>query len=126
MIDELFEEWMEEVEASAGVPENLTAFNFGLFETPDGYCMYLMGAKVYDRDDPDWACEEDFTPEARYLPLPFEVLSGEPDWEEFLVMAVKCVSRYIDKVIAHPGMRSMFRDKIVTCGFDDGDLVRII
>ncbi|MDF2858168.1 MAG: hypothetical protein K0Q87_4019 [Neobacillus sp.] len=41
------------------LPKEIKALNTGLFSP---YGIELIGAKVYDPEDDDWACEEDFVP----------------------------------------------------------------
>jgi hypothetical protein len=66
--------WLRIIETHEGVPPaDVIAFNFGLFESDQGYRMYLVGSLEYSEDDDDWACIELPKEEYRYLRLPDEV-----------------------------------------------------
>lgn len=78
-----------------------------------------MGSKSYDANDSSWACNEDFVPANKYL-----VLKGfeEMEWAVIQAVVVQAVESYINS--QHDS--SVFTlPKVVTVGFDDGNLVRI-
>lgn len=113
------EKWLQQIVVSECVPTDIVAFNFGIFEVDDGYCIYLIGSKYYDESDDDWVCSVDYEPKEKYL----EITNTEMDWEEFQKNVEKIVSNYIlEKGISET---SFFSGKIVTVGFDDGALERI-
>ena len=70
------EDWLLELSHNEVIPENIVALNFGIFESENGYCVYLIGSESYDVDDDDWACDEVFTTRDQ----PF-VIECESDWE---------------------------------------------
>jgi hypothetical protein len=113
--------WLRRVCAGKRPPSSVIAFNIGLFETEGGYEAYLVGAKHFDPDDADWACDEDFTPKERYVMLPAP--RGKVTWKRVLRLAGDAVREFI----ASPDGASSFLGKAqaVTVGFDDGDLVRV-
>lgn len=74
--------WLEVIDRNEIVPNEITALNIGFFETPDGYSLYLIGAAGYDADNDDWACDEDYEPAEKYLPMAKEIV-GNMDWENF-------------------------------------------
>lgn len=115
------ERWIQQINDESTVPPGIVAFNFGLFESEDGYCIYLIGSNAYDEDDDDWACEVDYEPKDKYLMLPWEG-NNLADWKEFQDMAVDIVDGFISK---NADKLPMFKDKIITIGFDDGNLIRI-
>ena len=114
------ETWLEEVVRDEKPSPSVIAFNIGLFESPEGYCAYLSGAERYSNEDPDWACEEAFTPAHRYCVL------GEPagrGWKEVQGSVVDSVRRFLD---SPPGAASFLaKARAVTVGFDDGDLIPV-
>ncbi|MCD8386222.1 MAG: hypothetical protein LUD17_04940 [Bacteroidales bacterium] len=120
----LVKEWLERVEEATQKEEveGISAYNVGLFESEDGYCAYLMGAKEYDPDDSDWACEEDYTPEERYLPISAALTEGV-EWEAFLNQMVEVLKDIMPGLSASED--SMWHGRVITTGFDDGDLLRI-
>jgi len=63
-----FREWLKRV-VQEKPPASVIAYNIGLFETPDGYSAYLIGAPTFDEQNGHWACEEVFTPSERYFSI---------------------------------------------------------
>ena len=114
--------WLNAIDRNENVPSSVTAFNIGIFEQEEGYCIYLTGSDVYDADNDDWACDVDFEPSDKYLPLAGPDIKSM-EWEEFQKMIVEIVSDYLDTVVKKG--TSIFADRVVTVGFDDGELVRI-
>ena len=51
------EDWLLELSHNEVIPENIVALNFGIFESENGYCVYLIGSESYDVDDDDWAIQ---------------------------------------------------------------------
>lgn len=115
---EKIENWIRELDESSDVPSDIVALNFGLYETEEGYCIYLTGSEEYDASDDEWACEVDYEPEGNFIELP----SGNMDWEEFLEKTKRIISDYLSINAEH---LPMFEGRVVTIGFDDGDLSRI-
>ena len=55
----IISQWISELVETETLPEEIVALNFGLYETPKGYCIYLNGSEEYDEEDEDWACNND-------------------------------------------------------------------
>lgn len=111
-------DWLGRVTASKDVGEGVLAFNVGLFQSERGYCAYLVGSKRFSEVDHDWACEEAYTPEERYLEL--TACPGE-SWEAVLALTLRAAKEFI----AENPLSFLAKAKAVTVGFDDGDLTRI-
>jgi hypothetical protein len=112
--------WLEEVVLEETPPPAIIAFNVGLFESPEGYCAYLSGAERYSEADPDWACDEAFTPAKRYCVL--GEMAGR-EWDDVQRSIVESVRTFLD---SPPGAGSFLaKARAVTVGFDDGDLVPV-
>ncbi|HEY5675832.1 MAG TPA: hypothetical protein VIR81_03560 [Myxococcales bacterium] len=112
--------WLEEVARVEKPPENIVAYNIGLFESPEGYCAYLSGATRYSEEDPDWARDDTYTPEHRYCVL------GELDGRgagEVRRSVIESVRSFLSSPAG--GASFLARARAVTVGFDDGDLVPV-
>lgn len=109
-------EWIISINQEEKLPEGINALNFGLFEP---YGVELIGAKRYDPNDDDWACEEDFVPKQRECPG-IEV-SKDIDWEDFLNIIV----RILKELIVDLKELDFLKIEHITTGFCDGDLVAI-
>ncbi len=119
---EYINDWLQRLDRYENIPSEIIALNFGLFEIDKGYCIYLIGSKYYDTDDDDWACENDFEPEEKFL----EITSDNVDnmsWDEFQVNVIQIITDYISTSTDN---KSIFSNKIVTVGFDNGNWVRCI
>jgi hypothetical protein len=123
MENDLFEEfamWLRRVNELDPPPEDIVAFNFGLFESTDGYVIYVTGAKSFDPEDADWASSNDWSPNEKYFyGLAKETLGK--DLERVQNLAIELVKEFLDTPI---GSNSFLAASEVTVGFDDGDLVR--
>jgi hypothetical protein len=49
--DNEFRDWMARLNKAEKPQKDIVAFNYGLFETTEGYTMYLIGVKNFDEDD---------------------------------------------------------------------------
>jgi hypothetical protein len=119
---EQFNDWMTRLTKTEKPSTDIIAFNFGLFETENGYTIYVIGAKTFDEEDADWASEVDFEPKDKYLEINPDETKGL-EWNEVLEKAKVTIEQFVtsDK-FENSFMRSA---KAITTGFDDGDLLRI-
>lgn len=113
-------DWLNAIDSKENVPSEITAFNIGIFEQEEGYCIYLTGSENYDDDD--WACDADFEPANKYLALSGTEIKAM-EWQEFQDMIVRIVSDYLGT--SANASTSVFAGRVVTVGFDDGQLVRV-
>ena len=121
MKEDVFD-WLHTLEKEEKIPADIKALNFGLCEGVKGYFAYLIGAEDYDEEDDDWACAEDYEPETKYLEFD-EGESLDMDWETFQNKIKACLTEYMNS--EGNVKTSIFYGKIITTGFDDGDLVRV-
>ena len=112
--------WLQANDHTA--PAEIIAFNIGIFETENGYSLHLTGSKTYDPNNDDWACNEDYEADEKYLELPMSNHTAE-DWVEFQKLVRTTVEKYLE--LKKEDTTSLFYQKIVTIGFDDGELERI-
>jgi len=119
IMKELLTKWITALEKEVSLQQGLVAFNFGLFESEDGcYAIYLAGAESYDKDDEDWACDTAY--QSQPLLLHDDRLSTM-DWEE----AQTAIADAIRELLSKDFKDSCFSKKIITIGFDDGNLSRL-
>lgn len=117
---QIIEKWFEKLNEKEKIPANITAINFGIFESDKNYILYLIGSETYDKNDDEWATEVHYEPKIKYLEL-----NGTKnlDWKE--------VQDEIGKIIAELIYVENFQDSIfskisnITVGFDDGGLIKI-
>lgn len=112
--------WLSRVVNEERPSASVVAFNVGLFETADGYRVYLMGADSFEEGSGDWACEETFTPRERYLEVP---AGAFVDWKDVQRATAGVMRGFLE---SDEGRTSFLSGaKAVTVGFDDGDLERV-
>lgn len=113
------DEWVLEILQEVIDNKEITALNFGLFESQEGYKIYCIGSTWYSDIDSTWACDESFSPKRKYLSMKDDL--NKLPWELFQ----KKICQHLDEVIKEH--QDMFADnlKYICCGFDDGDLVVI-
>jgi len=118
----LISSWINNLEKYCSPPKAISALNFGLFESDKGFMIYLIGSKLYDPSNDDWATEVDYEPIPLYKYL---LLSGNDiadlKWDEILQQVNSVLKDIIEKSPNH----SLFKNRVVTTGFDDGDLTVI-
>jgi hypothetical protein len=116
-----FEEWITQIIKEEKPSEKIKGYFFGIFETENkGYMMYLSGSKEFDEDDENWACNNDFEPQSKYLSLPqYKGLS----WEKVL-SNVECI---LTDFVKTEMFKNSFlaKAKGIATGFDDGILYSI-
>lgn len=114
--------WLNRIEQIDGVPPvEVLAFNFGMYESENGYELYLVGGFEYDENDDDWACLELPEAEHRYWSLP--PLMKAFQWEDALQRVVDALSE-LEKE-GRLAATFLKNAKAITTGFDDGDLIKI-
>lgn len=116
------QEWLFRICVTEKPEKSIIAYNFGLFETENGYTIYLTGSKEYDKNDSDWATNNDFEPSITNYPLPSSEYKSLK-WEQVLD---KIKSQIKDFTKTDKFKNSFFaKAKAITTGFDDGDLIKI-
>lgn len=113
------DKWVRQLNKRVVISSDIIALNFGLFETTDGYCIYLSGSKQYDENDDDWACNTDY--KSDYLLISNEECH-EVDWKSFLNETTTIVIHALNNISSND---SIFSNRVITIGFDDGNLNRI-
>jgi len=113
-LKQCIKDWIVSINREEKLPKGIKALNFGLFEP---YGIELIGAKEYDSEDDDWACEEDFVPEHRECPN-VEVYE-DIGWEDFLNTVVQILVELIEELKE----LDILKVEHITTGFCDGDLV---
>ena len=116
---EVIHVWLDQVEKEIIVPQRIIALNFGLYDTEKGYCMYLVGASEFDENDDEWA--EDVKKLPREFCLEIET---KCTWKEFQEQVARILTDEIKHRTANTSLP--FCNKIITTGFDDGSLTRIL
>lgn len=120
--ENILKDWIKEISDEETVLENIQALNFGMFESENRYAVYLIGSNEYDTEDDDWACNEDFVPNNKYLEFNQEEICNL-DWEDFQELMVESSKNIISsKDISEYKILNI--DNITT-GFDDGELVKV-
>ncbi len=111
--------WIEEISRNQRLPQNIAALNFGLIESNEGLQVYLTGSFEYDEEDDDWACNEDYIADPKYLNL----FVNNTDWQKNLDLICGYIEEFLNSEYYH---NSILRNAPnITVGFDDGELNKI-
>lgn len=121
-IEQEFAEWLKNINQIEKVDNSIIGFNFGLFETTNGFGMYLIGSKTFETGNEDWATNVDFEPKQKYFEFGKE-FSANKDWQDIHNISEKLIREYVE---SEKFRTSVFSNaKGITTGFDDGNLIVI-
>lgn len=115
-LKEVIKKWIVNVDRTEELPSDIVALCFNIYEP---YGIEMVGSTWFDKDDEDWACDEDFEPTQRSCP-DFEI-SDKLEWEEVLEIVVAILKDLINEL---PDIKLLKVDHIAV-GFTDGDLTII-
>lgn len=116
------ERWLKDIAAVESLPNDIVAVNIGMFETENGYGVYMCGSKEYDEEVDDWACDADYEPGEKYLILEgkgFESMAWET-MQNQMVLSLKLILECGDESV-----RRFFGNRVLTTGFDEGNIIRM-
>jgi len=116
------ENWISNLSDDNTFTDEIVAINFGLFESEEGFMIHCIGSKIYDQENDDWACNEDFVPQKKYLKIPKE-LTENKDWYEIQNMFGELLKKYLSSLDYEFSLLN--KVEAITYGFDDGDLQKI-
>jgi hypothetical protein len=116
-----FYEWLSKICETEKPGQSIIAYNFGIFETEEGYTIYLTGSTEFDEEDSEWATNEDFTPQSKYFPLSEDF--SQLNWENALKKIELMLKDFVNSETYNHSFFS--KAKAITTGFDDGDLILI-
>lgn len=72
-----FIDWLDR-QLNENIPDQIVAFNINIYESP--FNIEIVGSSEFDAEDEDWACNEDWLPESRVIPVSTSVFGNS--WEE--------------------------------------------
>lgn len=121
-VKDVIEEWLKKIAAAESIPQDIVAVNIGMFESDNGYGVYMCGFKEYDGEDDDWTCKPEYEPREKYLMLAgrgFESMV----WETLLHQMILALKEILE--CGCESVRHFFDGRIVTAGFDEDKLFRV-
>lgn len=121
-VKDVIEEWLKKIAAAESIPQDIVAVNIGMFESDNGYGVYMCGFKEYDGKDDDWTCKPEYEPREKYLMLAgrgFESMV----WETLLHQMILALKEILE--CGCESVRHFFDGRIVTAGFDEDKLFRV-
>lgn len=106
--------WLDKV-FEQELPKSIKAICFNLYDDGNNkWSVELVGAASFDKENPDWACDEAFT--TRDNPY---VLNMESNWENILNIFINKVNQYLK---SGKYSKKIKEYDAVAIGFVDGDL----
>ncbi len=110
--------WIHEA-LNQDIPENVNALCFNLFEWGGGdFGIEMIGTSFFDKDDPDWACDEIWEPVPRSLSEEFTA----KNWESYFEITKTLISPIVAQQLSN---KKNLHIIAVAIGFVDGDLEEI-
>lgn len=117
--------WLWRLNANEKIPSEINSYFLGIFD--DGSELYLIGSKMYDKDDQDdeWACFNDFVPKEKgfLLGKQFKKIDNDDDGQKLLSKITDLIKEFTlsEKYDEH----FLSKAEAIGLGFNGGDLVRI-
>lgn len=112
---ETFETWLNKY-LMFELPPEVKAVNFNLYESSGGddeFDVQLIGAPLYEHDNPDWACNAIFSTGEDLCSI------KAVDWENCLQIVMEYIQKYLSFGTYAKKLKNLIA---VTVGFVDGDL----
>ncbi|TGK82701.1 hypothetical protein EHQ31_18760 [Leptospira montravelensis] len=135
---EKFNNWFLQIIKENKIPYEINGLYFGLFETTfkkifkrkQTIAIHLIGSFSWDQNDSDWACDEDFVPEKKfiYLEIMEEIYNNENIniyTKCFLALAIMFL--YLKEFFeTQNNIKFITNNSLyIATGFDDGDLYNL-
>ena len=98
--------------------DKIRGYAFNLVENGGDYSVELIGAAIFDEDDPDWACEEEIEATPRSIPVPEPIHKGS--WESCLANMQSILTDFLS--FGDASAQILKSADGVAIGFVDGDL----
>lgn len=114
IVKDVIKEWIKKIDEEKSIGKEIKALYFGIGEID--YSLRLTGAIEYDKEDEDWACNEDYIPkneECREIEYPEGI-----DPEKVL----RIIKKALKEIISEFKEIELFKGRHVAVGFDDGEL----
>ncbi len=108
--------WIDSI-LSEELPDNVSAFNFNLYEGDGTFHIQIIGARCFAEEDEDWACDEVFTTGENIFVIPRKV-TGQ-NWKEGLTYTIELIKDYL---VTGNNSGILKSTDAVGVGFVDGDI----
>lgn len=114
--------WMNKIISEDNISDEIIALNFWIFNTKDSYMLYISWSKSYDKNNDDWACNNDYTPNNKCLRITSNKINNLI-WNEFLDLIVKTLKNILFQKTIENSI--IWKVEHITTWFDDWNLVII-
>ncbi|MDQ0914651.1 hypothetical protein [Paenibacillus sp. V4I5] len=113
------------------LPITIISLNLGIFESNEGISYYISGSSEWNKEGTDWACNNDYFPEQRYIDLlihdKIDELTEE-NYDAYVFLALSIAALYLIEFFKNNKDQfiNFYRPKLfIATGFDDGDIYNI-
>lgn len=111
--------WLDQ-QLNVEIPDQIVAFNINVYESP--FNIEVLGSNEFTPDDEDWACNEDWVPEKRIMPVSAELFGDS--WENALENLVVMAKSYVSS--KSKNVAKLKSSKAFAIGFVDGSLSYVL
>ncbi|WP_297091017.1 hypothetical protein [uncultured Draconibacterium sp.] len=114
--------WLNEIEKNDGIPpKEVVVFNFGIYQSDEGYVMYLVGGFEFTETNDNWAHLEMPKQDYRYLLLPAMV--QDKPWQ---LVVEYCKNTLLEMESEGLLRKNLLKNaQFLTIAYDEGELYRI-
>ncbi|MDF1763845.1 MAG: hypothetical protein P1U57_10580 [Oleibacter sp.] len=110
-----FIEWLDSQLGDA-LPDQVVAFNINIYQSP--FCIEIVGSNEFDRENEDWACNEDWTPQNRTAAVSNSIYGGS--WSEAQDNIINMAKSYLRS--GSVNAQKLIAAEAFSVGFVDGNL----
>jgi len=110
-----FYEWLD-TQLDEEIPKTVVAFNINLYESP--FNIEIVGSNEFKQNDEDWACNEDWVPKNRSVPVSARIFGSS--WEEAQSNVLNMAKGFINSTSKNAAKLRVA--KAFAVGFVDGNL----
>jgi hypothetical protein len=110
-----FSKWLD-TQLNEEIAPNIVAFCLNISESP--FTIEIIGSAHFDKDDEDWACNEDWIPEKRNIAVSSELFGKS--WEEAQTNMIAMCTQYLKSNMKNN--EYLLKAKAFAVGFVDGNL----
>ncbi|MGX5203251.1 hypothetical protein [Aliikangiella sp. IMCC44632] len=110
-----FSNWLDK-QLDVEIPGDIIAFNININESP--FNIEIVGSTEYDAEDEDWACSEDWIPQARSISVSQQYFGDS--WEDAQKNLYDLCKVYINS--DSPIAKKLSSATAFAIGFVDGNL----
>jgi len=110
-----FHEWLNN-QLNLEIPSDIIAFNINIYQSP--FFIEIVGSTEFDKQDEDWACNEDWIPKERRIEVSESIYGSS--WEDAQVNISNMAKSFLKSNLSN--VEKIKNAAGFAVGFVDGNL----